>query len=273
RQAFIQILDGKAYTATYHQFHGDAFSANPDFFEIKMDANTFSLNAMVLNIADIAGTVTFSDHHLWPKKKTAPGIMGWYAFVPFMECYHQVVSMDFQLHGSLQIKNTIIDFSHGKGYLEKDWGRSFPSSWIWMQSNHFTAGKTSFKLSIAKIPWLGSHFIGFICAFLLDGKLYRFATYTGAKLAYVDVTDSTVNVELADKRLHLKVTAQKAEGAELVSPILGLMNGRVKESMDATMYVILKDRKTGNILFAQTGVHAGLEIAGNISEILQGYKN
>lgn len=272
RQAFIQVLDGKGYSATYHKFHADAFDANPENFEIELEANHFSLNAMELKIPGITGVVHFSNHHLWPKKKTAPGIMGWYAFVPFMECYHQVVSMDFQLQGSLQINNSMVDFTNGKGYLEKDWGRSFPSSWIWMQSNHFPQNKTSFKLSVAKIPWLGSYFIGFISAFLIEGKLYRFATYTGAKLTYVQITDAEVNVELRDKKFQLEVTAHKAEGAELASPILGFMDGRVKESMDASIHVVLKSLKTGEILFEEVGVHAGLEVAGNISEILEGYK-
>lgn len=271
-QAFIQVLDGKGYTATYHKFQANTFLSNPDTFRIKIDTNTFTLNAIELNIPNVSGVITFSNHHLWPKKIFAPGIMGWYAFVPFMECYHQVVSLDFQLKGGLQINNSMVDFTDGKGYLEKDWGRSFPSSWIWMQSNHFPQNKTSFKLSVAKIPWLGSYFIGFISAFLIQGKLYRFATYTGAKLTDVEVTDTEVNVELKDKKFQMKVTAHKAKGAELAAPILGLMDGRVKESMDASIHVVLSNWKTGEIIFNNKGIHAGLEVAGNISEILEGYK-
>ncbi|WP_243392439.1 MULTISPECIES: tocopherol cyclase family protein [unclassified Mesotoga] len=31
----------------------------------------------------------------------------------------------------------MIDLTGGKGYIEKDWGRSLPDAWIWMQSNNF----------------------------------------------------------------------------------------------------------------------------------------
>jgi tocopherol cyclase len=37
-----------------------------------------------------------------------------------------------------------VDFSGGSGYIEKDWGRSFPRAWIWAQSNTFTQPGTSF---------------------------------------------------------------------------------------------------------------------------------
>lgn len=272
KQAFVQVLDGKGYTATYHSFPADTFQPNPKSFLIKVGENSFSLDSIHLHLSNIQGEIHFTNHFLWPKKMLAPGIMGWYAFVPFMECYHQVISMNFCLKGALHIGNSTIDFTNGKGYLEKDWGHSFPEAWIWMQSNHFNSDTTSFKLSVAKIPWLRSHFIGFISAFLIEGKLYRFATYTGAKLTQVNVSDEAVFVELIDKKYKLQVTAHKAEGDELAVPILGFMDGRVKESMDATLQVILIDRKSNAVMFNDRGVNAGLEVAGNIQEILNGYK-
>jgi hypothetical protein len=51
--------------------------------------------------------------------------MGPYAFVPFMECYHGILSMDHKINGQLIIHDEIIDFTGGKGYMEKDWGQSF----------------------------------------------------------------------------------------------------------------------------------------------------
>lgn len=272
QQAFVQVLDGKGYTAAYHKYAASEFHADPDTFLIRVADNSFSLQEVTLNLPEIKGTVQLHNHFLWPKKILSPGIMGWYAFVPAMECYHQVVSMDYDLSGSLHIKNADVNFTSGKGYLEKDWGRSFPSSWIWMQSNHFAAARTSFKLSVAKIPWLSSHFIGFISAFLIDGKLMRFATYTGAKLTYVDIQEDVVAVTLQDKQHVLQVVAHKAEGAELAAPILGMMDGRVKESMDAIIHVTLINRITNKVIFDDKGRHAGLEVAGNVSEILQGYK-
>jgi hypothetical protein len=111
--------------------------------------------------------------------------MGWYAWVPFMECYHGIVSLDHEIQGALQVDGQRVDFSGGRGYIEKDWGPSFPSAWIWLQTNHFGVPGTSLTASIAVIPWMRSSFSGFIVGFLHGGRLYRLATYTGAKVAHL----------------------------------------------------------------------------------------
>lgn len=65
-----------------------------------------------------------------------PNIMGYFNYIPNLECNHEVVSMNHSLNGEIIINGESIDFNHGKGYIEKDWGRSFPEKYIWIQSNH-----------------------------------------------------------------------------------------------------------------------------------------
>ncbi|MFN0276527.1 MAG: tocopherol cyclase family protein [Chitinophagales bacterium] len=272
KQSFIQILDGKKFTAVYHKFLYEEFHPSAKRFKVSIGENSFSMNRLKLNLKEMKGKISFTEHAEWEKKLLAPGIMGWYSFVPFMECYHQVVSMHFNLLGRIIIDGQEVNFNGGRGYLEKDWGRSFPSSWIWMQSNHFGKDKTSFKLSVAKIPWIGTSFVGFICAFLQDGKIQKFATYTGAKLKHIEIEKNHVSVTLEDKKFILNVYATRPPGAELVSPILGLMDGRVHESMVSEITVQLREKQSGKTIFEDVGKHAGIEVAGNINELLEGYK-
>jgi len=81
-----------------------------------------------------------------------PGIAGWYAWVPRMETYHGVVSLDHTINGHLHIDDEEIDFNSGRGYIEKDWGASFSAAYIWFQSNHFEQLNTSLTASVAIIP-------------------------------------------------------------------------------------------------------------------------
>lgn len=46
--------------------------------------------------------------------------MGPFSFVPFMEYYHGILSMDHNIEGSLEHNGKIISFDQGKGYMEKD---------------------------------------------------------------------------------------------------------------------------------------------------------
>ncbi len=193
RHAFIQVMDGMACTAQYHPFPAGQFQPSHREFDLQLGPNSFSASHIHLDLPGLSGEIHFHNINPWPKMFGAPGIMGWYSFVPFMECFHGVVSLHHGLEGALQYGKQKIDFSRGRGYIEKDWGRSFPRAYVWMQTNHFdTADRVSLLASVAHIPWLGSSFIGFLGGLWLDGRLFRFATYTGAK-KYLEIAGDKVS--------------------------------------------------------------------------------
>lgn len=265
QHAFVQVLDGKLNKAYYHQWPAEVFKPSARYFELILDRQFFSGQTLCIDLPEIQGELHFNHPHPWPKMLGAPGIMGWYSFVPFMECYHGIVSLDHVIRGKLEIAGRSVDFTGGRGYIEKDWGRSFPSSWIWMQSNHFgdTASDEVISLtaSVAKIPWLSSSFIGYIVGFLWRGKLYRFATYTGAMMKAA-LGERHVQLAFRDKRYRIDITAHKSEGGELISPIDGNMRGKVNESMQSLIEVAFYENEV--LLFKGTGRNAGLEIAGPV---------
>ncbi len=265
-EAFIQVLDGQACTTAYHRFDARAFRPSSRTFSLRLAGNYFSLDRLELDLPDLQGSLQLQHPYRWPWRLSSPGIMGWYTFVPFMQCYHGVLSMDHGLAGSLHYRNEAIDFSGGRGYLEKDWGRSFPSAWIWMQTNHFSRGPgNSLMVSVARIPWLGNHFIGFITALLVDGHLYRFASYTGAERR-VWLQGDTVCLSFRDRGRRLDIKAHKRASGELISPIEGAMTGKLNESLQAQIEVELWEE--GRCIFQDEGHHAGLELAGPVDILL-----
>lgn len=266
QHAFIQVLDGTACKASYHEFPAADFQASEKGFELQLGQNYFSAQAMELQLPELKGRLEFSAPTPWPKMLGAPGIMGWYSFVPFMECYHGVVSLHHQIKGNLSVYGHPVDFGNGIGYIEKDWGTSFPRSWIWMQSNHFDfPEKASVMASVAHIPWLKGYFIGYIAGFQLGQQLYRFATYTGASRR-ASLNDQQVEIAFRDKHYRLEITGEQAPGARLVSPLTGEMTGKVNESIQAKLHV--RFYKGEKLVFEGTGRNGGLEIAGNARELL-----
>lgn len=270
KHAFIQLIDGKTAETWYVKYPLEDFSYSKKKFEVVIGKSHFSYDGFRLDIDDgvisVRGEVLFKN--IRPLKSTLlnPGIMGWYSFVPFMQCYHGLVSMNHNLKGSLFINNSLVDFSGGKGYSEKDWGRSMPSSWVWMQANHFEKEGTSFMLSIANIPWIGKSFTGFLCVFLLDGRLYRFATYTGATIKFLQINDEAVSVEIQDNNYSIKVKAQHSGRGILAAPLDGAMDRRIAESVDAIIDLTVLD-KNGNEIFSGNGKNAGLEVVGDTGEL------
>jgi len=248
------------------------FQYRADRFAIRVGPNVFDERHLSLDLpADehgpaIRGEVRFGDWRPWPVTPAAPGIMGWYRYAPYMECYHGVLSLDHALDGELWLGDERLAFGGGRGYVEKDWGTSFPSSWVWAQSNHLPRAGISCMVSVARIPWRGSSFTGHIAGLLLDGTLHRFATYTGSRLLEVATGDGGARVVVADRRLRLEIELEGAVAGALKAPVLGAMQGRSEEALDGRMHVRLLT-VGGNEVFAGSGVHAGVEIMNDRGEL------
>lgn len=266
--AFIQIMDGANATSQYFRFDFKDFNYSGSQFQVSIGNNFFSADKMHLDIREsgqkIKADLDFYNQHPWPKSPLAPGAMGWYAFVPFMECYHGVVSMSHYIKGSADFGSGDADFSGGKGYIEKDWGKSFPAGWIWLQSNHFKNDGTSLMLSIARIPWLKKTFTGFICGLLYNGKINVFATYNGSKIKELEFLPNEFCCTVQRGGNVLRVSASKKESAELASPVMGAMDGRINESIDAKVEIEYQSSKKGKTqdtkIYRDSGFAAGLEI-------------
>ena len=263
--AFIQVIDSIKYRTEYNKFSISDFKYSGDSLDVSIGNNKFTKDGIDINMSNedypVSGHLEFYDIEPFPKTLLRPGIMGPFSYVPFMECYHGVVNIHHKIKGELMINNKLVDFTHGYGYIEKDWGRSFPKWWVWIQSNHFKENNTSMMFSIAKIPWLGNHFTGFISFLKIKEKMYLFATYSGAKVRHLEYKDGTINILVEDKRYSLEISGEYKENGVLIAPKNGLMERKISESISSTVRVSLKDH-SGNIIFEDYGQNAGLEVVG-----------
>jgi tocopherol cyclase len=270
--SFVQILDGSTGEATYHRYPADGFQAERESFDVRLGGNRFGAHGLSLDISDeertVRGSVRLVDPNPWPVTLTSLGIMGPYGWAPRMECYHGVVSLDHGLEGSLEIDGAEVDFTGGRGYVEKDWGKSFPAGYVWMQSNHFDAPGRSFVGSIAIIPWIFSAFPGFIIGLWIDGTLHRFATYTKATTDALRIDDSSVEWRVSNRTHALEVVATRAEGGLLYGPTREAMSDRVGETMRSEIALRLSTLD-GEVVFEGTGRNAGLEIHGDLDRLLE----
>jgi hypothetical protein len=270
------IMDARNQKLFHFKYPISEFWADKDKFIIKIGRNIFAQNKIHIDIEDKNNTIqadlTFEHIIPWPVTLLSPGVMGWYRFIPFMECYHAVLSFNHSVMGNIKINGINSDLNNGRGYMEKDWGSSMPSSWIWMQTNHFDEDDVSLFGSIAKIPWLHNYFTGYIFAILYKGQLYRFTTYNGAKIVELQINDEKVSVTLEDKKYKISIDADRANGVDLPAPKMGEMISKVNESLQSNINLILSNKTTGKIIFSGTGRNAGLEIVGNVDELLKGIK-
>ncbi len=265
--AFIQIMNGYAATSDYIRYPVNEFSWDTRRLFLKIGSSTFTASSIILNIEseniNLTGKIDFSNMIRYPKSIFSPGIMGWYSFVPFMECNHGIISVNHDLYGKISINKNEIDFAGGKGYIEKDWGTSFPEAWIWIQSNNFKEHDTSFSFSIAKIPWMGRFFIGFIAFLYLNRKFYLFSTYNKSVFSEITHSKEIIEITVRNRWNILKIKVIKNSFGDLRAPVSGEMSRRIKESVDSEVHLQLSD-KNGNREYEGTGKNVGLEIIEKI---------
>jgi tocopherol cyclase len=271
KHAFIQVINGVTGETRYIEYDLREFSAARDRLQVRVGASLFTDRSIELSVEDkgfnVSGRIEYVNSVRYPRSLAAPGIMGWYSYIPFMECNHGVVSVHHSLRGELRVNGKAIDFNDGKGYIEKDWGRSFPEAWIWLQCNTFSVAERSLFFSIAKIPWLGGHFAGFI-SFLFDqGAFYVFATYNGSKKNRIELNGNLLSIQLENKQHVLNIQVKKLKEGELAAPVQGAMTRRIKESVDSEVQLQLCD-KAGRVVVEDAGKRAGLEIMDKIFESL-----
>jgi tocopherol cyclase len=271
--SFIQLIDGQTAQTHYLEYPTADFEFDKYRFSGRIGTNRFGEEGIAVDLRekgiDFAADLSYSKLHKLKSTYARPGIMGWYGWIPVMECYHGLVSKFHYVSGEVNWNGESHSFNRGTGYIEKDWGKSFPSSWVWVQSNNFGTTETSFMLSIANIPWLGTHFTGFLCSFLFAGEIYVFATYTGANMRTKQLNGQELHIVLEDKQHRITLHASGAKAGILKAPSQGHMVREIAESIQGEIAVVFETR-TGETLFTGTGTQAGIEIVGDVSGLLEG---
>lgn len=270
KHSFIQYIlvetderEQKKTHTGYVKYNMADFSYQEEPFMIKIGESIFSESKISIDLTDerfhFRGELELGELHPIQTSALQPNIMGIFGYIPKMECYHGVISMNHSLNGSLRINEKPINFSNGRGYIEKDWGTSFPKQYIWLQSNHFENPTVSLFFSIAHIPFYLTEFEGFICNLVVDEKEYRFATYNNSRCVIKKLNKDFVSIKLENKRACLEIQTEVLEQGQLIAPIKGIMQKSIKEGISGILHFRLKDKKSGQI-FEDIGQNAGLEI-------------
>lgn len=253
RTASIQVItDHGSYNFPFKE---EELTMSGESFCVKIGNNTFSERGSSVDLCSdelrVAGTLHYS-----PFISLKSDIMGPFHLLPFMQCSHGVLSMIHQLKGQLRINGKEYDFTGGTGYVEKDFGNSFPSNYTWTQCSDWTGKQDcSVMASAANIPLGPIHFKGCICAVWYQGKEYRLATYLGA----VIVTDNPreLIVKQGRYRLFISRAAENKTEHTLRAPVKGNMSRIIKENIACTVrYCFMSGKR---IIFDFTSDRASYE--------------
>lgn len=262
RKSFIQVITNKESYYVNYSIEEFKFSNNP--FCVKIGKNLFSKTNLHIDIDDrkqnlkINGDIKYTNSKNIKTNLFNPNIMGPFSYIPFMECNHAILCMKNKTYGKININGNKINFDDGIGYIEKDWGCSFPKNYIWCQANNFKNSKASFMLSIANIPFKAFNFRGVICDLIIDDDEYKFTTYNNSKIIKYNVNDKYLNITLKKGEYNINIKSKYDKGLNLKAPVKGKMDKYIFENINSKIDITLK--KDSQIIFEDTSYNCGLEI-------------
>lgn len=270
--AFVQVLEGNTAMYSYIKYEEHDFIFEKNQFKVGVKGNNFSLEEISLDLIHknrkVKGRLKLKYIKKWPDSLINPGSMGFYNYFWFMECYSQVCAVDGYIEGVLQVGEKSIDFTGGKVYIEKNWGKAFPKSWIWIQSNSFDEEGVSFTCSIGRVPFIFGSFSGFLVALCVKDKWYMFTTINKSNM---EIKRGVNDVEILFRRknleLRVKTRSQKNKFMLCMGPKDGEMIPLVEENLKGEVELELKDIKNSTILYKGIGKSTGIEYGGEMMNL------
>ena len=266
KKAFIQVITNTSSYFIDYSINDFSFCENP--FYIKIGNNIFSKDYIYLDILDkkqnikINGNIRYTNNQNIETNTLNPNIMGPFSYVPFMEGNHAILSMKNTAIGEITINNETMKFDNGNGYIEKDWGTSFPKSYVWCQGNNFKKQNASFMIAIADIPFKVFEFKGIICDIIVDNKEYKFTTYNNSKIIRYFVDDGILSIILKKGNYYLEVKSIFDKGLKLIAPVKGKMQKDILESISANISITLKLGE--NAIFSDSSSNCGIEFVNKL---------
>lgn len=247
--AFIQIITNhKSYFIKYPH---ELFYASENLLNIEIGNNIFSKNRLFIDI-DTPQLKVEARINYGPFTPLNYDIMGPFSIIPNLECNHGIISLGHSTHGYININDQHFNFDSQKGYIEKDWGSSFPLSYTWIQCNDFK-DDCSIALAIADIPFCKLSFQGLIAIVYYQGKEYRFTTYNGGKVLRANERQ----ILIKKGRYYLRITIPKGSGYPLLAPSLGDMSRVIHERPSCpAIFEFFKGKKR---IFTKFSDHASFE--------------
>lgn len=271
--AFIQAFAPNYLCPTYYEADIRRFHARSHPFEINFEDNRFTQKGLKVRLSGngntFEGLVRFKNMVLLDRSLLNPGIMGPFSFVPGLSCWHEVLSLRHELEGQIVVNGEVWDFEGGVGYIDKDWGLSFPNHLFWVQAGQFESDRDlAVTAALARVNVAGTSVPGVLCVLYYKGQQYRFCTYNGAFVLNVEkVGEQKIEVKIKKGRDILTITVHySAINTLLPAPHMGSMRRKgVQEHHVEKLHISLT--RDGAPLLEDCSTGGAMQITGDYSKL------
>ena len=168
--------------------------------------------------------------------------MGNYYLIPGIPCYHCVMIKNSSVKGVIIYNEKVYPLSSAFGYLEKNWGHSFPKKYLWLHAKDPTNPSNQLLFSQADILWSNrlykKHF-GFL---EVNGMSTDFRKIKRNKII-VHLSSTGICITLDDFIIEVEIPSKFKTPILFESPSKGMMNDRISHFSDVRCSLKSKNNK------------------------------
>ena len=165
--------------------------------------------------------------------------MGYAYYVPTLPCFHSVMNVSHHVTGEIQTPRQQYLLEHELGYMEKNWGTSFPKRYCWLQAVDPFDSQTSLLFSQAEIDWIGRTFLRHVGHLRFDGKHIDLRELRKCTISNSILDETNHCIQLSGNNIKLDIHISFQEKVIFKGPANGNMSRDITHHTDALIHVKL----------------------------------
>ncbi|MGM0478329.1 MAG: tocopherol cyclase family protein [Bacteroidota bacterium] len=229
--AFLQVAHHRSSKPQLYKYPLSSLLASKTDVSFQLGNNHFSAEGIYIREKDCSVRLTFDTVSAWKRTSLHPSIMGPLAYVPGVECKHDIIASHLHATGECRIAHQKIHFHRGDGYIDKNWGTSFPSSYYWGHAHAFSASNLSIQFAKGKPKWgviQPEVHVGFI---RLENSITTFSSHNGGKLELFNEKENQTKIILKNRKWKVELVISNAASTSLYAPHKGQLSQSISESI------------------------------------------
>jgi tocopherol cyclase len=187
---------------------------------------------------------------------------GWLSYLPIIEPGWQIVMAHGLATGWIEWRGKRYEFSNAPAYSEKNWGRSFPEKWFWLNCNSFSetvglavtvgGGRRKLLWTIEEVAMVGIHYRGKFYEFVPWNSQINWQIQPWGKWQ-IQATNGDFQVEL--------IGTTDLAGTKVSTPTEQGLVMCCRDTLKGLLSIDLRTRQGQQIITANSNL-AGLEVGG-----------
>ena len=245
---FIQLLI-PGHPVVHLNFSKDEIELNKTKHSVQFGHNIISDEHILIqqggHLIDLR-----NQHQITNKYKS--NSMGSYYLVPGLPCYHAILQNDSSLSGTIKVGPIQYNLHNASGYLEKNWGTSFPEKYFWMHAQDPKDSQNQLLFSQADVIWQKRKFTKHFGHLIINGKHLDLRKIPRKKIKYTVDNERNESIYFQQHNMHLHYNLKSVNSVLFKSPQQGTMSHEITHNVDVPISIEYK-HKTLNKKTLMTG--------------------